>query len=51
LYLFIKKYAKSNFEEIVCFAKGLAKDIDAVGNSVASSLSNEQCMVDAADAY
>jgi len=40
LYLFIEKYAKSNLEKISRFAKGLAKDIDAVENSVASSLSN-----------
>ena len=40
LYLFIEKYAKSGLQEISRFAAGLARDIDAVENSVASPLSN-----------
>lgn len=40
LYLFIEKYAKSGLQEISRFTAGLARDIDAVENSVASPLSN-----------
>lgn len=40
LYLFIEKYTKSNLGEIARFAKGLARDVNAVENSVASPLSN-----------
>ena len=40
LYLFIERYKMSSIKEIASFAKGLEKDIDAVENAVASSLSN-----------
>lgn len=40
LYLFIKKYKTSSIKELSKFAVGLEKDLDAVENSVASSLSN-----------
>jgi predicted transcriptional regulator len=40
LYLFIEKHTKSSLKELSRFAAGLARDIDAVENSVASPLSN-----------
>jgi len=40
LYLFIIKYKSSSIKELSRFATGLEKDLDAVENSVASSLSN-----------
>ena len=40
LYLFICRYGKSTLKEIASFANGLLKDLDAVENAVASSLSN-----------
>lgn len=40
LYLFIEKYVNSDMTELSRFAKGLERDIEAVENSVASSLSN-----------
>lgn len=40
LYIFIERYKGSAIKEIASFAKGLEKDIDAVENAVASSLSN-----------
>ena len=40
LYLFIERYKSSSIKEIASFAKGLAKDIDAVENAVASPMSN-----------
>ncbi|MCD7745672.1 MAG: transposase [Lachnospiraceae bacterium] len=40
LYLFIEKYMNCEMKEIQTFAKGLMRDIEAVENSVASSLSN-----------
>ena len=40
LYLFIERYKMSNLKEISRFAEGLEKDLVAVENSVASSLSN-----------
>lgn len=41
LYLFINKYKVSSLKGISRFAVGLEKNLDAVENSVASSLSNE----------
>lgn len=40
LYLYIERYKKSSIKELSSFAKGLEKDISAVENAVASSLSN-----------
>lgn len=40
LHLFIERYTKSNLKELSRFAEGLSRDIDAVENSVASTLSN-----------
>ncbi|MCI8713874.1 MAG: transposase [Ruminococcus sp.] len=40
LFLFVEKYARSNLTELSRFAQGLAKDIDAVENPVASDFSN-----------
>ena len=40
LYIFIEKYSQSEIKEIASFAKGLKRDIDAVENAVASTLSN-----------
>jgi predicted transcriptional regulator len=40
LYLFIEKYKNSNLKELSRFANGLEKDLSAVENAVASSLSN-----------
>lgn len=40
LYLYIGKYKTSELKEIARFATGLEKDLDAVENSVASTLSN-----------
>lgn len=40
LYLFADEYSKSNIKELVSFANGLIKDINAVENAVASDLSN-----------
>lgn len=40
LYLFIEKYKNSDLKEISRFAVGLEKDLSAVENAVASSLSN-----------
>ena len=40
LYLYIGKYKTSELKELARFATGLEKDLDAVENSVASTLSN-----------
>lgn len=40
LYLFIDRYKNSEIKELSTFATGLDKDIEAVENAVASSLSN-----------
>lgn len=40
LYLFIEKYKRSGLKTITRFANGLERDLEAVENSVASSLSN-----------
>lgn len=40
LYLFIDRYKNSDIKEIVTFASGLERDIEAVENAVASDLSN-----------
>lgn len=40
LYIFIERYQKSSIKEVVSFANGLAKDVNAVENAVASPLSN-----------
>ena len=40
LYLFIERYSQSDIAEFRTFARGLFRDIDAVENAVASSLSN-----------
>ena len=40
LYLFIDKFKDSDLRHLSTFAKGLDKDISAVGNAVASPLSN-----------
>lgn len=40
LYLFIEKYKRSELKEISRFASGLEKDMSAVENAVADSLSN-----------
>ena len=40
LYIFIDKYRSSQIKELVSFATGLQRDIDAVENAVASPLSN-----------
>lgn len=40
LYIFIEKYKRSSIKELSRFATGLEKDLNAVENSVASSLSN-----------
>lgn len=40
LYLFIERYKQSSLKELVSFASGLEKDIEAVENAVASNLSN-----------
>lgn len=40
LYLSIENYKNSDIKELVTFASGLEKDIDAVENAVASDLSN-----------
>ena len=40
LYIFIERYENSPHKHLATFAKGLAKDIDAVENAVASPLSN-----------
>ena len=40
LYLFIEKFKVSSIKELVTFAVGLEKDIDAIENAVVSELSN-----------
>jgi predicted transcriptional regulator len=40
LYLFIERYSNSRISELKSFAKGLQRDINAVENAIASSLSN-----------
>lgn len=40
LYLFIERYRMSSIKELSSFASGLEKDLSAVENAVASSLSN-----------
>ena len=40
LYLFIEKYLVSSLKELVAFANGLQKDIEAVENAIASDKSN-----------
>ena len=40
LYIFIDRYGKSSIRELVSFVKSLSRDIKAVGNAVASTLSN-----------
>lgn len=40
LYIFINRYKQSSVKELASFAKGLEKDLSAVENAVASSLSN-----------
>lgn len=40
LYIFIENYKQSTIKEIASFANGLARDLEAVENAVASPLSN-----------
>jgi transposase len=40
LYIFIERYKNSPLKEIASFANGLARDIEAVENAVASYMSN-----------
>ena len=40
LYLFIERYSQSDIPEFRTFAKGLSRDLEAVENAVASTLSN-----------